>query len=398
MSKPQLVEAVMSFTEDGSIGRQMFYTEFEALLDGLARMPVFADQQVRLVYVVINARLQIRCAVFFYLDFDESGAPDSGWNIPLQQIAERAGRGPDLGAGPIRLACRSQCPVSWHQMHLWDPNLASGSNDLATLRDAVKRNGLGILLGDEDAAGVAPERLQVASEDRWYAVDSARAQERKLAERLSHDYRQKAAQLVIRQRERLARLKQEQRVELARVAAEAARQVTDMQAQIQVLRQTLQQQEALALRFRSQLAAQQRERDELAARSHEAVVEEPHVRNLGAGTAPHSGTDRLLQRLVEQGVVFVVFHPGAGHLSVPLEDVDRYLASPVAYAASRCSVSEALYRQWLEHYQWPRCEALQADGERCHRELQRIATPGRFVDGDSNRCAPHKAVLRRTPD
>ncbi|WP_222703122.1 hypothetical protein, partial [Streptococcus pneumoniae] len=79
-----------------------FYTEFETLLDGLVKMPTLADEQVRAVYVVISGRLQIRSAVFFYLDFDEHGAPDSGWNIPLQRMAERAGRGPDLGGGPIR--------------------------------------------------------------------------------------------------------------------------------------------------------------------------------------------------------------------------------------------------------------------------------------------------------
>ena len=52
MSKPQLIEAVMFFAPDGSIGKQMFYTEFETLLDGLVKMPTFADEQVRAVYVL----------------------------------------------------------------------------------------------------------------------------------------------------------------------------------------------------------------------------------------------------------------------------------------------------------------------------------------------------------
>ena len=135
--KPQMVEAVMFFNERG-VCKEMLYAEFEALLDGVVNMPEYADQQMRVAYLLINPRLLVRAVVFFYLDFDERGAADKGWNIPLRHLADNAGRGPDLGAGPIRLACRSQCPVSWHQMHLWDPSLAPGHNDLALLRDATK--------------------------------------------------------------------------------------------------------------------------------------------------------------------------------------------------------------------------------------------------------------------
>ena len=116
-NKPQMVEAVMFFGDKG-IRKAMFFAEFEALLDGVVNMPEFADQQLSAAYLLINPRLLIRSAVFFYLDFDEQGKADTGWNMPLRHLAERAGRGPDLGAGPIRLACRSQCPVSWHQMHM----------------------------------------------------------------------------------------------------------------------------------------------------------------------------------------------------------------------------------------------------------------------------------------
>jgi len=424
MSKPQQIEAVMFFAEDGSVGKQMFYTEFETLLDGLVKMPDFADQQVRATYLMINARLQIRSAVFFYLDFDESGAPDSGWNIPLQQMAERAGRGPDLGAGPIRLACRSQCPVSWHQMHLWDPSLAAGNNDLALLRDTVKLNSLGIVLKEEETRTVAPGRLQVASEDQWYAVDSSRDLAEKVAERLSHDYRQKAAQLVKQQRERLAHLNQEHQAELARVAATVAAQRVELQEQIQALHHALRQQEAhnqtLKNQLTEQLAAQQSERDEMAirlrgaerhARTEREVLREQLDEELRAhvlaaqvaaeeqarhreAQAAQRGAHGVLERLAGQGVVFVVFHPGAGHLTVPLQDVDRYLASPLGYAASMCFVAEPQYRQWLAHYQRPRCDGLHADGQRCDTVLERVEAPGRFVAGESNCCLLHKAAAR----
>src|SRR5690606_29868154 len=156
--------------------------EFEALLDGVVNLPEYADKQMRVVYVLINPRLMVRAAVFFLIDFDEKGSTDSGWNIPLRHLADRAGRGPDLGAGPIRLACRSQCPVSWHQMHLWDPSLVPGKNDLVLLRDAVRRNHLGLLVEDEPQS-VTADRLQMVSEDKWYAADPSKEAADKVAEK-----------------------------------------------------------------------------------------------------------------------------------------------------------------------------------------------------------------------
>ncbi|MBF2965489.1 chromosome partitioning protein ParA, partial [Pseudomonas aeruginosa] len=96
--KPQMAEAVLFFNDSG-VCKEMLYPEFEALLDGLVRMPEYADRQMHLAYVLINPRLQARAAVFFYLDFDEQGGADTGWNLPLRNLAERAGRGPDMGGG-----------------------------------------------------------------------------------------------------------------------------------------------------------------------------------------------------------------------------------------------------------------------------------------------------------
>ena len=112
---------------------------------------------------------------------------------------------PGPGAGPIRLACRSQCPVSWHQMHLWDRSLAPGKNDLVLVRDAAKRNALGLLV-EEDAPVVLGERLQVAAEDRWQAPDPARDEADKQAEQKEQEHRLKTAQLIKQQRLRISTL------------------------------------------------------------------------------------------------------------------------------------------------------------------------------------------------
>ena len=445
-NKPQMVEAVMFFSDRG-ICKQMLYPEFEALLDGVVNMPEFVDEQMRVVYAVINPRLMVKAAVFFYLDFDEDGRPDRGWNLPLQHLADRSGRGPDMGAGPIRLACRSQCPVSWHQMHLWDPSLAPGQNDLVLLRDAVKRNQLGLLV-EEDAPAVAPERLQVASEDKWYAADPAKEVAEQLAKKMDQEHRAKTAQLIKQQRLRIASLDQQHEEELAKFKLAAEEQAARLRAQLQGMQQALRQQEELNASLKAQLAAQadsyQRSREELAqqlqavqrhgrtesdilraqfeaelqAKVAAAVAdyrEQVSVRDVELAycseleaqlqaqitrlqaerdsLAGQSG-DQVLERLARLGVVFVVYHPGAGHLTIALQDVARYQDNPMAYAAAKCFVSEDQYRRWLDHYQQPSCDAALASGERCAIPIDRVDTPSRFVVGESNCCSRHRASSR----
>ena len=74
------------------------------------------------------------------------------------------------------------------------------------------------------------------------------------------------------------------------------------------------------------------------------------------------GGDQILERLAKLGVVFVVYHPGAGHLTIPLQDIATYQDNPLAYAAAKCFVSEEQYRHWLAHYQQPTCDASLPSG------------------------------------
>ncbi|MEZ5539435.1 MAG: hypothetical protein R3E63_05680 [Pseudomonadales bacterium] len=135
-------QSVMFFV-DGHVDREMLFTEFEAILDNFVPIPSFADKNIQAVCVGINGQLKIISAVFFLLRFDSAGNADSKWNIPLQELTDQAELGPDLGAGPIRLCCRSQCPVDWHVQGLWDPDMNQQPNAFVVLRDLVKRNRLG---------------------------------------------------------------------------------------------------------------------------------------------------------------------------------------------------------------------------------------------------------------
>jgi len=166
--KPLLTEAVLFFSERG-IAKQMLYPEFEALLDGMVATPEFADETVEAVFLQINSRLHVRAAVFFTLDFDLDGNISPLWNMPLRNMAEKAGRGPDMGGGPIRLACLGFSVDSRYKPNLWKPAQRQGKSDLLMIKEAITRNTLGILGDDREAlAVIQTDNLQMAAEDAWY--------------------------------------------------------------------------------------------------------------------------------------------------------------------------------------------------------------------------------------
>jgi len=444
-NKPQMVEAVLFFN-DGGICKDMLFPEFEAVLDGVVNLHEFADRQMRAVYVLINTRLQVRAAVFFCIDFNEDGSADRGWNIPLRHLAERAGRGPDMGAGPIRLACRSQCPAPVHQMHMWDPRGGAEQSELVMVRERIKRNHLGLLIDEEAPLAVPAERLQMVAEDAWYA--GAGKDKVGKRDKVEQEQRQKAALVIRQQRQRIAALERQHEEELAALRGSMAGEFARQQEELQAVQQSLQQQLGLNRTLQEQLAAQaesfQKARDEMAgqlrtlelsgrvevdaartqfeaqaqARIAAAVAEykeqvavrdvelayrneldaqlEQEVRRLKEECAALSRSDeRVLEELSRQGVVFMAYHPGAGHLTIALQDMARYRANPLAYAAAKCQVSEEQYRQWLEHYQKPACVAALSTGERCAMPLDKIDAPSRFVIGESNCCARHRKEGRQ---
>lgn len=140
-------EAVFFFSPTHVL-KEMLFTEFEAVLDGIVDMPELASEDWRAVFIQTNTQLDVLACVFFYINFDEKGSPDRTWNMPLQHMAEIAGVGPDMGAGPIRLSCRSQCPVPWHQSRSWDPIIQPEGNSFVAIRDALMDNRLALVVED----------------------------------------------------------------------------------------------------------------------------------------------------------------------------------------------------------------------------------------------------------
>ncbi|MBB3168564.1 sodium:proton antiporter [Simiduia aestuariiviva] len=434
----ELAEAIYVF--DGNrIAREMLYPEFEAILDGYVPIPEFANKQVRAVYVRISSHLFVKSTVFFLVEFDAEGFPDRRWNIPLSQLADSAASGPDLGAGAIRLACASQCPIEWHQPRLWDPNVESGSNHFALLKKSVKANKLGLIWKQ------SAEPVKRAPAD---AVDTASA--RALKAKLESEARSQMAQLLKEQRFRMSvqrnqfqqqvdSLKQEHQSRLARYQeALAARdselqqlnqahqqlkekmdsQVAKMagireyfehklksaQAGEQESVQSLRQQYEVEMQLKLDAATtdlqdmiQMRDMELLYRNEQEASLNE-EIARLRAEVQSLLGNsgDEILHRLQEQGINFVAYQPGAGHITIPVSELTQYTENPQDYAAKKCGLTASQYRTWLTHYNNPTCCALKADGSVCGAHIERVHNPNDFHPGENDRCAEHRAQVAQT--
>ena len=129
-------ELILLWSDD-DIGKSMLYDDFDAVVGGVAPMPQYAKQKKMGAYVQVDDSLTVKGVALFIINFDRAGYPENGWNVPLSHLVELAGLGPDLGKGPIRLACRSQCPVSWHSTKMWDPVMKAESSTFAQIQRAI---------------------------------------------------------------------------------------------------------------------------------------------------------------------------------------------------------------------------------------------------------------------
>jgi len=425
-------QAVMFF--DGNrLTREMLYTEFEAILDGFVPVVDLASQTARVVYLQVAPGLAVEAAVFFTLAFDAEGMADRRWNIPLEQLAENSAHGPDLGAGPIRLACASQCCIAWHQQQLWDPNMAPQANHFTLIKKSIQRNRLAL-------AAAAPQVIPVL--DKTLAASSAEAGA--LRQQLEADFRNRLAQKIKEQRLHISTLKGQHNLALDRVKLEYQRRferlrqellgsirelegeqakslklkglvdgqadkikgmreyfelkVTDAQSVGQLQLDELKQHYMLEMEARVEAEASAL-REQLQMREVELMYRNTQLSSLQEevtrlqsdkqGLLQNSG-NQMLSRLSQQGLNFVTFQAGVGHITVPADEVAAFTESPDAYVADRCGVSEQHYAAWSAHYRSPTCHALVAGGEYCGERVERIERPSDFHLGEADRCQSHR--------
>lgn len=444
-SPTEQLEAVFLFQE-GQISRELLYPEFEAILDGFIPVPDYANASAKAAYVQVDHSLCVTGIVFFLLGFDAKGMVDRRWNVPLRQLIEAAGTGPDMGAGAIRLACYSQCPVAWHQKNLWDPLMQRGNNSFVAMRKAVKANRLGLIVKPPVIEEVKPVAPVVALRSLQEVEQEQLALEQKLHDHYTQELRDKMAMLIKEQRLRIATLVNQHQTKFHGIQHEHQQRLLAYQQKHQQLEQqnkelvernrhlkdSLDVQatkiEGMREYFAHKLKAAQQDESsqvqvlqenfslELDAKIRAATAElremldmrevelfyrhqnesalKDEIVNLkreNQQLLKNSG-DQLLGRLTKAGVNLVVFLPGLGEVAIALDDIGRYLEDQQAYAADKAGVSEAIYSAWLEHHQSPCCNAVDARGHVCGRAVPAIETPLEFHSGESDRCAQHQAV------
>ena len=343
------------FMREGQVIRQMRYAEFEAILDHIAAIGEFSSSKVTAVYVEIDHSLHISAAVFFLLEFDERGLADTTWSIPLQSLADKAKKGPDLGSGPIRLATRKQCPMRRYQGQLWEPPGEPGA--LALLRKTVAENRLGLARRDEQSfaplKGIIKNKAAKVVESTASDGIPVLAEDAELREQAPGASELDSATLTIKTlRCRLSELKGEHAehiVQLQREYGEDAEQSSRLHDAIKQLKQQI-------LVWREKAAG-----------------------------------GEFLQKMSDAGIGFKACQPGAGEFQLPLQDVFDYLKSPSEYAARICCVDVEQYEAWLAHDGKPCCRYPVEGGGVCGLPVHRVDSPVTFVVDESDRCSQHRA-------
>lgn len=74
--------------------------------------------------------------------------------MPLQQLADKAAKGPNIGSGLVSLACFSQCPIAEQKDNLWDPQIQAANNDFMSIKKCLQVNKLGLVFNAVDKANI----------------------------------------------------------------------------------------------------------------------------------------------------------------------------------------------------------------------------------------------------
>ena len=408
--------AAVLFMDGAGVSRQMRATEFGAFLDGYVGLSDLADTDVRAVYVVLSGDLRIQALVFFRIYFDDEGRADSHWDLPVEKLAEDGAKGPDLGGGPIRLVCRSQCPVPALADQLWDPDMTPGSNHFQAIRKAIEANTLRFprKAAPEPAEDIPVLRSALTRQDAATAAPEAASQRARLAQTI-REQRLRIKTLQSVQRDALTELQREHRLEMQAIRNDLAeleqkherqrvineqlkKRLADRNEQYLSIQEKLSEEtdsreqgaqtsDAEVVLLREQLDRKQRELEMRNERVRELEEENQQLRK------NEPVEDSLLQQVRDESVFLVAYHAGVGHITLPYRDIERYFASPVVYAAEKCGLSEEAYRQWLEHYETPVCHHSEDDGELCAEPLLRISQPAEFQPGRDDRCEQHRVEV-----
>lgn len=236
-------EAVLLFDADlGGIDSEYTSSDFEALIAGGATLSQFAASVVNAAFAVVGSALAVRAMVFFTFKVDEDGLADSSFNLPLRYLADNAGTGPDLGAGPIRLACRGQCPVPWHSVNMWEPISDSECASIDLVQKVIWRNRLGLkptIAIDTVLQADTLELVENGLTGRNGQSASLKVMEARLTETFGEEGKVNLENLIRQHNDRLSEVSSKYRAELADQQQTYLTQIKDCRDEIQALKSEL---------------------------------------------------------------------------------------------------------------------------------------------------------------
>ncbi|GAB2190019.1 hypothetical protein MAH1_16270 [Sessilibacter sp. MAH1] len=435
------------FINNNHIEREMLYSEFEAVLDSFIPLPELAGRNATAVYLQINKQLMVESAVFFRINFNLDGFPDKTWNVPLMQLASIAARGPNLGAGPIKLACYTQCPIANAKHKLWDPEMAPGVNHFAAIKKVVARNRLSL------PYEAPPSQHDYNSEDHiptLNIIEERRFEKARILEiedevraKYQQSFRNRLADTLKKQRLQLATLRNKHRQKLDQVQLEHKYEVERLNNKVALLEQSLADEKLMVSELQNELEQQirkmghireyfeeklkslrnvgeeqfailhQRHENEVESRISEATdalneqlqmrdIElmylTEHQKNLAEEVSQlqeennqlkENTSDKFLSKLSAAGISFAAYQSGIGHINIDKNELLDYIQDPELFAAQKSGVSVSTYKSWLGHFKSPTCQALKRDGSICGCQINRVTSPMEFHPGESDRCEEH---------
>ncbi|WP_439136288.1 hypothetical protein, partial [Pseudomaricurvus sp.] len=325
----------------------------------------------------------------------------------------------------------SQCSIAWHQQQLWDPQMTPECNHFGIIKRALQRNRLRLNLSSPE-----PE---TESESEAKSDPAVSAADKELL-------RMRMAQAIKEQRLRVATLQEQHRQAIEALQSESTASAQQHLQQIATLNESLEHSQARCAELEALSEGQSRKinglrdyfehklsslkslddasleamkgrieeekqaelleateslTEQLQMRDIEVMYRDTRIAGLEDEIARlqkekedllNSSGDSLLEQLHKSGISFVTFQPGAGHMTLPVNDIARFMADPDAYAAQRCKVDEAIFRQWREHYHQPRCTHKAINGSLCGLPLERVERPAEFFPGSSDRCEEHSVA------
>ncbi len=374
----QVFEAVI-LLDQGSIARELRYSEFESVLDGFVPEVGYANKALKAVYLQLAENLSIDKALFFRLAFDRQGLADRAWNLPLSQLAAQG----EL-IGEVRIFTAKHNQNKQWQSYLWDPG-----DDLPSLiqliQHRLQQNRLGFFVRQVSATVKKTESVDQASTQQLLALKQEYDQSVKEKDQLKAKVASSAAALAELQQRFKAQSQELQELNkehlylfnnLARVSNlsdQSLARIADLQQQYSQLQQDSQSEiHELEMQIMQLEVEAENFQQQLQEHKEQVMVE-------------------YSQQLQQAKVKLSVWIAGEGEHLLDVRNLTSYLSDPERYAAQVCGVSLSHYKQWLKHYNDPLCS-------HCGKTAARITNPSDYIQGFHNFCDLHQIAFGKKPE